>query len=386
MEGCWPFLSVPLVGLCRPLLEGAVVKHTEDPVTGEFQFDFKDKELKNHLRVRRAKAGYVIVTIEAGCRPEKRGAEWHKKMLALMGQLAYRREILIDWSIASGSVYYHDFVEKPEKYVYPAMSYDPALPIYRGWDFGVRRPACLWMQKIGKDRLNILREFQPENVDPYSFGYAVMYLSGQLSLEQLSPYPRAKTWVDRYRDEQPSEFGGVQYDFPKPPWFKPGAKFVDFSGPECYAVNKLEGEKGERNDYEILQSLGIQLNVLSQRVSARAALIRRLLLLDESEVPYLRISPHCKILVEGLSGGIAFKKETDNDPEPEAPAKDGYYEHLHDCLGYAAINLFPVGVEQDPKPLPAATRGEVYEQQELIEQLSSMMDPTILEDPADQWG
>jgi hypothetical protein len=54
------------------------------------------------------------------------------------------------------------------------------------------------------------------------------------------------------------------------------------------------------------------------------------------------VHPSCEILIGGLAGGICYAKGTDANPRPEAPIKDGYYEHIHDALGYGVINVFSI--------------------------------------------
>jgi hypothetical protein len=322
---------------------------------GLIPFKYKDQELANTFTALDTEWGYTVVTIHAGADPAKRSEAWHESQLAAMlGDVKdYRREYAIDWTSASGDVFYPEFARNPERYVAP-VKHDPNKPVYRGWDFGFRHPACVWFQKDSFGRCLVLREIMPDNIDTYSFRDLVMYLSGSLDLAELQKRPRAYTWL-RKLEEAEWEFQGKTGRYPKPPWFAPTQSFVDHSGPECYAAHKIEGESGERNDAEILASQGIYLNVLSTRVAAREAVVRRLLLPGPAGRFGLVIHPSCEILVGGLAGGICYAEGTDRNPEPSEPAKNGFHEHVHDAFGYGVINVFPVGEDRKADPRAGIT-------------------------------
>ena len=357
--------------------EATIDKH------GFFHFPFHDKSLEQYFRAKRAKGGYVVVTIEAECDPAKRDPAWHQKQIELMGYKDYRREHRLDWTSSEGDLYYPEFANDPDRFVDHALGFFRDSPVYRGWDFGIRHPACVWFQVIGRS-VNVLREVLPSQIDSYSFCKLVLYLSGELELDKLQAYPRAFRWAHKLSEMEPTKWGDKEYPFPKPPWFPEGTRFLDFAGPEVYNPHSnVEKETQERNDYEILASNGIFLGVLATRVAARVAVVRKLMLPQPDGKSRLNLSPHCRDLCAGFGGGIAYKKATENDPEPEAPAKDGYYEHLHDALGYGIINLVTVVEEGAPQP----AQGPVREQWELEPEptTETFTDPSIFDDPSKDW-
>jgi hypothetical protein len=352
---------------------------------GFYQFPFVDQELGRYFQAKRTNAGYVNVRIEAECTPYKRDPQWHQDQIALMGLKEYRREHRLDWTAAAGEVYYPEFANDPTPFVDPTLAFTKGQPVYRGWDFGIRHPACVWAQVIGGE-LRVLREVLPSNIDPYSWCKLVMYLSGEIAKDTLEQYPRALSWALRIEGEDPTKWRDKEYTYPKPPWFPEGTRFVDYAGPECYTPSTvLEKEHEFRNDYEILASNGIHLGVLYTRVAARCAVLRKLFLPISSGGPRrFKISPHCRDTAAGLAGGISYKKESLHDPEPNEPQKDGWYEHLHDALGYLAVNLVSVVEESAPTPEPGPFRedSEIAAAQAGHE---SLWDERITSDPEEDW-
>jgi hypothetical protein len=224
----------------------------------------------------------------------------------------------------------------------------PDKPIIRGWDFGYRYPACLWMQQAESGRVAFLREIMPPNCPIHDFRDLVKYLSGQVPLSFLEENRRERALKEIRRIKDATERPYNKY--PEPPWFEPGLKFIDFSGPEALMVRSIEGEHAERNDYEVLAAGGIQLEAIATRVSAREHAFRFIMGQWPDGLPGLFVDPACQLMVEGLGGGIAYKKPTAMDPEPQEPAKDGFYEHLHDAAGYPLAQITKLtDYEKQPK-------------------------------------
>jgi hypothetical protein len=55
--------------------------------------------------------------------------------------------------------------------------------------------------------------------------------------------------------------------------------------------------------------------------------------------PGIFLDPACPILIRGLSSGIVYAKATPQSPDPNEPAKDAVYSHLHEGLGYILTNV-----------------------------------------------
>ncbi len=219
-------------------------------------------------------------------------------------------------------------------------------PVIRGWDFGYRRPACVWLQYSPRaGRVWVLRELLGQNIDTHSFRDLVLYLSGERSMEYLLRRPTAVAWVNALR---------LNPRMPPPPWFDTtgsALQFLDYAGPEALQRRAaVEGEDAARVDADILGEEGVRLGVYHTTVKAREKVIRRLLMTRPDGARGIFIDPACKDLALGLGGRITFKKASSEDPLPDGPAKDGYYEHLHDALGYALTNVVPATEERQPDP------------------------------------
>ena len=141
----------------------------------------------------------------------------------------WRREMERDWTSPAGDPFFSEFVEIGEAhYVHMASRIitggpgKPPVPVYRAYDLGELRPACIWFQYSPiSDRLWFYREFMPHDLGTHHFRDAVRYLSNQLPYEVLDP--AARRWVDHYA----SKPSGAHCP---PPWFPPGTHFVDVSG------------------------------------------------------------------------------------------------------------------------------------------------------------
>jgi len=299
------------------------------------------------FKTRYTSRGYCVVELDYWADPAKDEAWAENTRRGLLNDQQWRREFLRDWVTAKGHAFYPELQLNKDLYI-------KALPelirgaVYRGWDFGYRKPACLWMQYSPPERrLWCIREMMPDNMDTHSFAVLIRYLSGQEDRSILAKWPKAAYWVSWLENPKSKQ--------PRPPFFPPGCHFIDYTGPEANKVQPaVEGESRARTDYEILASKGIYLNVYSSRLEAREELVRSLLHLrtykypngKEVKAPGLFIDPSCYHLINGMNGGIAYpEKGTEGNPFPKQPRKDGHYEHLHDCLGYTVVNLVPHSFE-----------------------------------------
>jgi hypothetical protein len=290
------------------------------------------------FNVRRTSRGWTVVELDIHALPERdpctqAGAAWGEAERRAVGEVAFRREHMRDWTAAPGEPYYPEFVSNPKRYIRRA---DALLdrPVYRGWDFGFRRPACVWFQVSSTNRTWVLRELRPENIDTYSFRDLVLYLSGQRQLEDILHRTRAVEWINRIRDNP---------RLPPPPWFPMGTNYLDYGGPEAHQRRAaVEGESSERTDADVLLAGGVSLQVFNTPVRARSNIVRRLLQIRADGWPGLLFDPACPELVLGFGGGIKFKKPTPENPIPDEPHKDERFSHLHEALGYGIVNCVPL--------------------------------------------
>lgn len=298
------------------------------------------------FRVRRTSKGAFIVELDYWADPRK-DEVWAEKMRRGMpSEVQWRREFMRDWTSAAGESYYPEFVARPEFYIRACMKLINA-PIIRGWDFGFRHPACVWLQYSPiSGRAWVLREIMPGGftnesgrIDTGSFADLVLYLSGQVPLEAIQGSPRALQVVN---DINATE------GMPKTPWFGGEGmaiplRFLDWAGHEALQRGRHpEHDSKERTDADILASKGITLGAYYTTPKARENVIRKLLLSKSDGLPGIFFDPACRLLCEGFGGGIAYPKPTRENPDPGEPAKDGWYEHVHDALGYPLVQIVPV--------------------------------------------
>jgi hypothetical protein len=307
------------------------------------------------LVVRKAPKGYTVVTLTYRADPEKDSLDW---ILARRDEMpderAFRREYLLDWTSAEGNAFYPEFANAPQRYVSTEVHFNPKLPVYRGWDFGFRNPACVWLQLRPDGRVWVLHDLLPSDIDTHSFRDLVLFLSGQSltptmeynvneELEKLRGRPRALLHLQSILADPPwFDPIGPRQDYPVP-FFPPGTRFIDFSGPEAYKTQPIESASAEKSDAEVLSSAGINLNWLWQPVSYGENIIRRLLLDgDDGRGPMLQFYPSARNLIDGFAGGIVYAKPTPASPYPDTAHKDGLFEHCHDAFRYTIVNMVPV--------------------------------------------
>jgi hypothetical protein len=272
-----------------------------------------------------------VVELDA-CADPARGAEWligARKRAA--SEADFQREICRNWSIVSGAIYYPEFSALGrDKYLFEPTEL-LASPVIRGWDFGWRAPACVWLQySPTADRVYVLREFTPRGISAHHFRDVARYLSGQYPYEDLDSIGRE--WVATY-----SDWPGV----PKPPWFAPGTQFVDLSGPEVNAVQSIASKDPEEACVrDVWAAGGIEMAIQAGRVKARALVLRRLLFPRLDGWPGIVISPACMDVLAMLEG-LAYRKPTRLNPLSDEPHKDGRHDNVHDALTYALVGSVP---------------------------------------------
>lgn len=271
----------------------------------------------------------TIVRIEHTADPSK-NAEWARKLSATFpSQAQFRREILLDRASQAGRPFYPAFAEHPRRYVKAA----PGLldsPVLRGWDFG-SSPACVWGQWSKKSRrFWVLRELQGRGIDAYQFRDLVKYLSGQLTLETLSVHKRAMEILETLHQNAA---------YPPVPWFQGELSFADFAGHEAVRADPGLVKAGDARVAADILALG-DIYVLPQYTfqRSRTQVINGLSRMRVDGLPGILLDPACPTLIKGLTGEIVYAKGTPANPEPNEPAKEDRYSHLHESLGYIVVN------------------------------------------------
>lgn len=302
------------------------------------------------FNVRRTSKGACIVEIDLEADPAKRSQEWQASLRRRLTDAEFQREYKRNWTVAKGKAYYPEFVIAPHLYLHK-IPYLMDDVVYRGHDFGIQHPACVWAQYSKKqDRIWFLREILPANIDTHNMAHLVLYLSGELALSDLQKWPRATAWVNWVLSEHAKD----PKRMPKPPWFEMGTRFLDYAGDEALKRSAtVEGENAARTDMAVYQSYGIQLIAYQDSIASRETKMRKMLIQRQDGYPGLFIDPACHNLAAGFGGGVSYPEPTKATPEPTQPRRDGWYEHVHDCANYIVINTVPETLDiEGGKPAP----------------------------------
>lgn len=278
----------------------------------------------------RTKKGWLVFQIHYTADPDKRTPEWKQGAIDSMPDLqSYNREFEIDWASTTGLPFYPAFYKTyaENRSYYVRTQEAPNGIIYRGFDFGFHRPACVWAWLDNAGTLRVLREFCPRQLDVYDFREAVKFLSGETDQIQASR-PRAISWCDRVLA------GGER-------WFKKGTKFINFCGVEAKKTQSLTGDFGEMNDFEVFEGGGVSLSIVNQRVSAGTYILRNLMK-DRNGSPGIQVDPSCLTLLHGLAGGLTFGDGSKSTPLDDEVAIHPELSHIHDALRYLVTGVINV--------------------------------------------
>lgn len=306
-------------------------------------------------RVVRAPDGYVVVTLMSSADPEKDTEEWlNQRRAEQPDDVAFRREFLLDWTSAEGNPFFPEFAEKASDYVQPHVV-DPLKPVIRGWDFGRRKPACVWMQEQ-EGQVVVLYSLIGDDIDIHSFRDLVMFLSAEpmrvdlettdvnLELEVLKGRPAALRHLREIMDRRPwwpeGDPDKIQYNVPILP---PGLTFEDYSSYEAYQKQAFDTEAGEKSSAEVLSSRGIHIRWLQKPESYGDNIIRRLMLKMPDGRYGLSISPMAPDLIVGLGGALTYAPSTTANPRPDKVRDDNYYINVYDAFRYGVVNMADVG-------------------------------------------
>ena len=200
----------------------------------------------------------------------------------------------------------------------------PDRPVIRGWDFGLRRAACVWGQKTDDGQLLWHREYLAVETPETDFIRQVLLRTNEV-----------------FGDRTVIDYGD------------PAATQRD---PEGVSTLRRLSEHGIR--------LGWRTSTYGERIP----LINRLLseLIPGTDRPRLVISPHCKILRRALQGGYRypdFVAGQEFTTRKDVPKRDGWFEHIANAWEYPLVNLF-VGPSDAQRTQRRAVRRQHHAQLE----------------------
>lgn len=201
---------------------------------------------------------------------------------------------------------------RPPIHVADTVVVDDA-PILESWDFSHAHPAVAWLQFAPWGALLIHGELQGK--DEYLDDFVPKVLA-----------MRARLF-------------GAERDF----WV-----CCDPSGDDTTS----HGLK--RTAVTVLSEHGIYARYVSgsNRPDRRAFAIQQIakfMLRLTKDGPALIINPRCKTLIDGFTAGYVYSENasySERYGSIRKPLKDGYYDHLQNCIEYAILNFYSPGQDQ----------------------------------------
>lgn len=183
--------------------------------------------------------------------------------------------------------------------------------LFRFWDFGYNRPACLFVQVSKAGHIEVLREYLGHHIEGSKFIELV-----------------------RQRTQE---------------WFPSAHTFIDYGDP-AVAQKKDTGQM-----LKLLFDAGVTMRYQHTPFDVSMAVLRKKFESLIEKTPAVRVDARlCPILSGGLAGGYHFKRDG------ITPFKDGYYDHLVDALRYGLFNIFGVNDTSSTTKQSYAIRGIAY--------------------------
>lgn len=261
---------------------------------------------------------------------------------------AYEQEMEGNWQGTEGQAYYPEFnTYGGKEFYHSSMRELPrGVEIHRGFDFGVKRPACTWaiVDKEEK-RIHVLYDLLGQDIDPWSWIRVVRYLSGEISIEEAIKLPKDFEGTSNPVAEVLDNLAKTSREGP---WFAPSGgtigippiKFINHGGHEAnYKIS--QGALRKPQTYaSIFQDHGIVLIPRYSNKDRRELVIRHLLMPRGNGRPSLTIDcENAPILSDGFASGLVRPK-TEVAARAEEPVHDDYYHDVYDSFGYIAVDEF----------------------------------------------
>ena len=194
-------------------------------------------------------------------------------------------------STFNGQPVYREF--KDALHVRRDLPYLRGKTVYRFWDFGYNRPACVFAQTTPYGHLRALREVIGHMEEAKKFARKVKAIGNE---------------------------------------FYPDAEFMDFGDP---AVNQ---NKDTGKTLHALMEEGIVMYYRPSKIMEGVDLIRRRLeMIIDGEAALQFDEKKCPVLIDAMKGGYRL------DKTGEKPYKDNFYDHVSDAYRYGVLNTLGGG-------------------------------------------
>ena len=246
--------------------------------------------------------GFYVMRLHRSADPRKRTKEWEAETRKGLDLAEWLREYELIWEALEGKPVYADHWSQEFHASRTPLSWQRALPVCRGWDFGLN-PACLFTQLFPHSRLMVIREMVGIDIDTERFIDEVNRLSAD--------------------------------------WF-PDATFYEFIDPTGVYRAGTDG----RSYANLLGAKPLRARRIILGANAPAA--RRGSVIDFLKgnvkgTACLLVDPSCETLIKGFGGGYfyAYQKGTLR----VKPEKNHPYSDIHDCLQYVCSRVLKVDMK-----------------------------------------
>ncbi len=266
------------------------------------------------MEERETKSGIHVYRIHYTADPLKRTGEWlEEEAKGVPGGLQgrhWKREMEIDWTVASGHGIYSDLFRR-EYHVAPR----PLKPvegevILRGFDFGLQ-PACCWAQVTPAGKILVLRE-----------------------LVTWDGRGAQVTRDARWLAEQTAAASARFYQ---------GFAWEEYADPAGWQRSQAD----ERTCVEVLNKQGIFPQPGPVTFEARRTAMRRALSRLVAGEPGLVVDPGCQMILEGLAGAYKYKESgVDSNAILRAEPVKNAWSHIINALEYIVGRVLPSAEEE----------------------------------------
>ena len=275
----------------------------------------------------RTSDGWQVLRLHYSADPERTTDEWISEIAqGYRGGLEgrdWQREMEISFDSYAGEPVYSSF--DPDTSV-KVTHYDPDLPLWRGWDFGYRHPAVVWLQYDPSiPQLRYLHEFYP-TLDRES-------VPG-MKIQDLAPKVIAIT--NDYFPEATTDAGSGIFDYADP-------------------AGQQHNDKSDYSSIEELAQHGIHAEWSVVGRKNRIAYARQFV-----EVPHrFRINPGCVLGIKAFATAYRYPTDRSGGQDRELPdlsrrVQEEPYIHLMDAFEYVVGNTLQVELDT----IHHQTRGE----------------------------
>lgn len=270
------------------------------------------------IRGWRTKDEYLVIRLHYTCDPERADKDWVDQTVkgyhgGLTGSM-WQREMEIDFGSYSGLPIYPLF---NKDHSISQVKYNPNIPLWRGWDFGYRNPAVVFLQLWPDNTLVYLHEVFPTLDKEALPGISTENMVRLVMAETDRLFPNAS---------EPDLSAGV-YDF-------------------CDPAGNQKKETSDFSSIEVLQKFGLD---------PEYAVVGRKNRIDYARVyvegthedgkPKFLINSSCPLGIEAFSAAYRFPEEDKGQADREMPdlsrkVQSQPYIHIMDAFEYvAACNL-----------------------------------------------